>query len=424
MPNACVVGLQWGDEGKGKIIDILSENYDVIVRYQGGANAGHTVIADGKKFVMHLIPSGILHPEKCCVIGNGVVIDPEQLLKEIDELESANVKISGNLFISDRAHLVFPYHKLLDKVSEEEKGEDKIGTTGRGIGPCYTDKIGRNGIRVGELYLQDYFRERLKKIVEEKNRILVKVFNAAPLSFDEIYDKYQIIAGKIKPYVCDTIELLNNAFKDQKQILFEGAQGSLLDVDFGTYPFTTSSNATVCGAPAGTGVPPRQIHRVLGILKAYITRVGNGPLPSEMDDKLGSEIQKKGGEFGATTGRPRRCGWFDVLAARHSVLINGVDALIITKLDVLDEQKTLNVCVGYNCDQKRYDRFPSNLAAFSHCEPIYEEFHGWEQDTTNISTKDKLPERAIEYLNAIEKMVNVKVEMVSVGPDRKQIIRY
>lgn len=424
MSNTCVVGLQWGDEGKGKIIDALTEDFDIIVRYQGGANAGHTVIVDGKKFIMHLIPSGILHNGKSCVIGNGVVIDPEQLLLEINELESAGIQVSGNLFISDRAHVVFPYHKLIDKVSEETKGKDKIGTTGRGIGPCYVDKMARTGIRIGELYYRDYFKETLKRNVEEKNRVLANLFNTDQLSYKNIYDQYAAFAKKIKPYVCDTIDLINNAAKEQKKILFEGAQGSLLDIDFGTYPFTTSSNATVCGAPSGTGIPPNQIHRVLGIMKAYTTRVGSGPFPTEMDDTLGKEIQQKGDEFGATTGRPRRCGWFDTIAVRHAALVNGVDAAIVTKLDVLDGQKTLKICVGYKCNGKTYNKFPACMALLSQCEPIYEEFSGWEEDTGNISCKRKLPNHAIEYVNSIEKLAGIKVEQVSVGPNRKQIIEY
>ncbi|MGR3219347.1 MAG: adenylosuccinate synthase [Candidatus Anammoxibacter sp.] len=424
MSNACIVGLQWGDEGKGKVIDVLTENFDIIVRYQGGANAGHTVIVDGGTFIMHLIPSGILHSDKCCVIGNGVVIDPEQLLFEIDELEKMNVKVSGNLFVSDRAHVVFPYHKAVDKASEESKGKDKIGTTGRGIGPCYVDKVARSGIRMGELYHESYFRETLKRNVEEKNRVLVKLFDSKPLSYDDIYAQYAGFAGKLRPYICDTVELINNAIKDGKKILLEGAQGSLLDVDFGTYPFTTSSNATVCGAPSGVGIPPRQIHRVLGIMKAYTTRVGSGPFPTEMDDTLGKEIQEKGCEFGATTGRPRRCGWFDAVAVKHAVTVNGAEAGIVTKLDVLDEQKSLKVCVRYKCNGKTYNKFPVCIEELSQCEPVYEEFPGWMEDTTNVSSRSKLPKRAIEYVDAIAKLVGVKVELVSVGPDRKQIFEY
>ena len=424
MSNACIVGLQWGDEGKGKVIDVLTENFDIIVRYQGGANAGHTVIIDGGKFIMHLVPSGILHNGKCCVIGNGVVIDPEQLLFEIDELEKANVQVSGNLFISDRAHVVFPYHKLIDKVSEESKGKDKIGTTGRGIGPCYVDKVARSGIRIGELYHENYCKETLKRNVEEKNRILVKLFNANPMSYDDIYEQYAAFAEKMRPYICDTVELINNAIKEGKKILLEGSQGSLLDVDFGTYPFTTSSNSTVCGAPAGAGIPPRQIHRVLGIMKAYTTRVGSGPFPTEMDDTLGKEIQEKGCEFGATTGRPRRCGWFDAVAVKHTVTINGADAGIVTKLDVLDEQESLKVCVGYKCNGKTYNKFPACIEELFQCEPVYEEFPGWMEETINVSSKSKLPKRAIEYVDAIGKLVGVKVALVSVGPDRKQIIEY
>lgn len=425
MSNSCIVGLQWGDEGKGKIIDVLTEGFDFIVRYQGGANAGHTVIVDDKKFVMHLIPSGILHPDKCSVIGNGVVLDPEQVIAEIKELSDANVDVtSRNLFISEGAHMVFPYHKLMDSLSESSKGKDKLGTTGRGIGPCYVDKMARSGIRVGDLFYDDYFKEVLKKNIEEKNRILVKVYEVDPLSFEEIYDQFQVFAEKIKPFVCNTVKLINEAIGQGKRILFEGAQGSLLDVDFGTYPFATSSNATVCGAPSGTGVSPKYINSVVGIMKAYITRVGSGPMPSEMGGELGRVIQEKGGEFGATTGRPRRCGWFDVVAARHAIMVNGADAVVVTKLDVLDGQKTLKVCVGYKHGSKVYDHFPGCIAALSECEPIYEEFPGWEEDLSKITNKDMLPGRAVEYLKLLEKLTGVKVELVSVGPERKQIIKF
>lgn len=424
MPNTCVVGLQWGDEGKGKIIDLLTEDFDIVVRYQGGGNAGHTVIIDGKKFVLHLIPSGILHPDKSCIIGNGVVLDPELLLNEIEELRARNITVSDNLFISDRAHVVFPYHKLFDRLLEDEKRGKKIGTTGRGIGPCYADKMARNGIRIGDIYYTDYFKDRLKRNIEEKNSVLVKIFNLEPFSFKEIYEQYTIFAEKIRPYVCDAVELLNNAVKAKKRILFEGAQGSLLDVDFGTYPFITSSNATSCGAPAGTGIPPKYIHKVCGIMKAYTTRVGNGPFPSEMEEELAKEIREKGGEFGATTGRPRRCGWFDAVALRHSAMVNGADSAAITKLDVLDEQKVLKICVGYRCGDKVFHKFPTSLAAFSDCKPIYEEVPGWEEDTTNISDKNLLPKRARDYINWIEELAGIKVERVSVGPDRRQIIEY
>lgn len=424
MLNSCIVGLQWGDEGKGKIIDVLTEDFDLIVRYQGGANAGHTVIVDDKKFVMHLIPSGILHPNKCSIIGNGVVIDPEQILMEIKELEGANVKVTGNLFISDRAHIVFPYHKLIDTLSENQKGKDKIGTTGRGIGPCYVDKMARSGIRVGDLFHPEYFKECLKKNIETKNQIIVKVFESEPLSFQEIYDQYQNFAEQIKPFVCNTVDLINDSLKKGKKLLFEGAQGSLLDIDFGTYPFTTSSNATACGAPSGAGISPKYINKITGIMKAYITRVGSGPMPSEMGHDLGKEIQNKGGEFGATTGRPRRCGWFDVVAAKHSIMVNGADSAVITKLDVLDEQKTLKVCVGYKHGSKSLETFPSSMAVFSQCTPIYEEFPGWQEDLSGITSKNMLPKRAMEYIELLEKLVGIKVELVSVGPERKQIITF
>ncbi|HHT9126200.1 MAG TPA: adenylosuccinate synthase [Candidatus Brocadiia bacterium] len=423
MSNVCIVGLQWGDEGKGKIVDVLTDDFDIIVRYQGGSNAGHTVVVNDKKFILHLIPSGILHPGKQCVIGNGVALDPAILLQEIEELKRLGFSMDNNLYISDGAHIVFPHHKQLDLLLENEKGNNKIGTTGRGIGPCYTDKMARNGIRVAELYHPEYFKGRLKNIVEEKNKILVNIFQAPPLSWEQTYNEYLIYAEKMKPMVCDTVEFINEAVKGSKNILFEGAQGSLLDVDFGTYPFITSSNATACGVSSGVGISPKQIHRVLGVMKAYTTRVGSGPFPTEINGELGEHIRQKGGEFGATTGRPRRCGWFDAVAVKHSITISGVDSVILTKFDVLDDQKTIKVCVGYKFGQKTYTRFPTDLAALPHCEPIYEELPGWLKDTTKMRSSKALPVNAKNYIRTIESIIGLKIEMVSVGPERSQIIR-
>ncbi|MEE9259748.1 MAG: adenylosuccinate synthase [Candidatus Scalindua sediminis] len=423
MTNTCVIGLQWGDEGKGKIIDILARDYDIIVRYQGGGNAGHTLVINDEKYVFHLIPSGILHPGKKCVIGNGIVLDPGLFLDEVAELSKRNVNVNGNLFISDRAHVVFPYHKKLDLLIEKQKGDLMIGTTGRGIGPCYTDKMARNGIRVAELYHKEHFKMKLEKTIEEKNRLFVNLYDAEPISWKEVYEEYSAYADKISPFVCDTIELMAKAISDNKRILFEGAQGTLLDVDFGTYPYTTSSNAAACGASSGVGISPKQIHNVLGIMKAYITRVGSGPFPTEVVGKLGDHIRERGREFGATTGRPRRCGWFDVVAAQHSVKINDVDSAVMTKLDVLDDQETVKICTGYKSGKKIYHSFPADLDALDVCEPIYEEVPGWMEDTSKVRNRDDLPKNVINYIQTIERHLGLKIEMISVGPERLQVVR-
>jgi len=422
MANTCVIGLQWGDEGKGKIIDILAKDYDIIVRYQGGGNAGHTLIIGDEKFIFHLIPSGILHPDKKCVIGNGIVFDPRLFLDEVAGLSKRNISVNGNLFVSDRAHVVFPYHKKLDLLIEKQKGNSMIGTTGRGIGPCYTDKVARDGIRVAELLHKEHFKEKLKKTVEEKNRLFVDLYKDEPVSWEEIYEEYCVYAEKISPFVCDTVDLMAKAIEDNKKILFEGAQGALLDVDFGTYPYTTSSNASAGGVSPGIGVSPKQIHDIIGITKAYATRVGSGPFPTEIDGEQGEHIRKKGGEFGSTTGRPRRCGWFDAVAIRHSVRISGVDSLIVTKLDVLDDQETIRICTGYKNDKKVYHNFPADLDVLENCEPIYEEVSGWMEDTSNVRDVKDLPGKAMDYIRTIEEIIGLKVKVVSVGPERLQII--
>ena len=422
MTNTCVIGLQWGDEGKGKIIDILAKDYDIIVRYQGGGNAGHTLIIGDEKFIFHLIPSGILHPDKKCVIGNGIVFDPRLFLDEVAGLSKRNISVNGNLFVSDRAHVVFPYHKKLDLLIEKQKGNSMIGTTGRGIGPCYTDKVARDGIRVAELLHKEHFKEKLKKTVEEKNRLFVDLYKDEPVSWEEIYEEYCVYAEKISPFVCDTVDLMAKAIDDNKKILFEGAQGALLDVDFGTYPYTTSSNASAGGVSPGIGVSPKQIHDIIGITKAYATRVGSGPFPTEIDGEQGEHIRKKGGEFGSTTGRPRRCGWFDAVAIRHSVRISGVDSLIVTKLDVLDDQETIRICTGYKSYEKVYNNFPADLDVLENCEPVYEEISGWLEDTSNVRDVKDLPGKAMDYIRKIEEIIGLKVKMVSVGPERLQIV--
>ena len=422
MANTCVIGLQWGDEGKGKIIDILAKDFDIIARYQGGGNAGHTLIIGDEKFIFHLIPSGILHQDKKCVIGNGIVFDPKLFIEEIEGLAERNINVTGNLFVSDRAHVVFPYHKKLDLLQEKQKGNSMIGTTGRGIGPCYTDKISRDGIRVAELLDKERFKDKLKRTVEEKNRTFVKLYDDEPVSWEDIYEEYCGYADKIAPFVCDTVDLMARAIGDNKSILFEGAQGALLDVDFGTYPFTTSSNTTSGGVSSGIGVSPKQINNIIGITKAYTTRVGSGPFPTEVEGEDGEHIRKKGGEFGSTTGRPRRCGWFDAVAIQHSVRISGVDSLIVTKLDVLDDQDTIKICTGYKYNEKLYNTFPADIDVLNNCEPVYEEVPGWNEDTSGMRTAESLPEKAKDYIKRIENIIGVKVKMVSVGPERSQII--
>ncbi|MCQ4574132.1 MAG: adenylosuccinate synthase [Candidatus Brocadiales bacterium] len=423
MSNTCVIGLQWGDEGKGKIIDILADAYDIIVRYQGGSNAGHTVVLDRTKFIFHLLPSGILHHNKQCVIANGVALDPAQLLVELEEFKKHNIPIEDKLFVSDRAHVVFPYHKLLDLESESGKRDEKIGTTGRGIGPCYADKMSRTGMRIVDLYHPKHFKNRLKEIVAEKNVILQTFYEAGPLSWKEIYKEYVKYAEELKPYICDTVVFLNAAIKQSKRILFEGAQGTMLDVDFGTYPYVTSSNPSVCGVSSGTGISPRYINDIYGVMKAYTTRVGSGPFPTEAEKELSEALRERGTEYGATTGRPRRCGWFDAVAVRYAVTINAADSTVLTKLDVLDSLESIKVCVAYKINKHTYDTFPSDLTLLPDCKPVYEEIPGWLEDTSKITEADKLPERAREYIRFLEKIVGLRIRMVSVGPERKQIIR-
>ncbi|MBI4845675.1 MAG: adenylosuccinate synthase [Candidatus Omnitrophica bacterium] len=417
-----VVGAQWGDEGKGKVIDILSEKADYVVRYQGGNNAGHTVVVGEDELILHLIPSGILHKGKVCVIGNGVVIDPEALKAEITYLESKGIKINNNLRISDCAHLIFPYHKVLDKLREEKFSRTKIGTTGRGIGPCYTDKFSRNGIRIADLLNKRVFREKLEANIEEKNAIFRKVYKYKTFSFKKIFRQYSDFAEEIKPYVCNCSLLLNQAIKEGKKILFEGAQGTLLDIDHGTYPFVTSSNSTAGGACVGTGIGPNKIDKTIGIVKAYTTRVGEGPFPTEFSEKLMNKIRSIGKEFGATTGRPRRCGWFDAVIVRHAVCINGLDTIVVTKLDVLDMMPSLKICVGYSYKGKLYDNFPSDIEVLWKAKPVYEELPGWQQSTKGIKEFSALPKNAHVYLKRLEQLVGAKIEIVSIGSERTQTL--
>jgi len=420
--NRVIVGAQWGDEGKGKLIDILSEESDFIVRYQGGNNAGHTVIVDGREFIFHLIPSAILRPEKICVIGNGVVIDPKALLEEIDNLRKRSIKINKeNLKISLNAHLILPYHKILDKL-RESKRTFRIGTTGRGIGPCYADKVARCGIRVVDLINPKVFRQRLKDNLREKNEIFEKVYRQAGFPFDATYAEYARYAKKLEKFAANTSLLLNKAYLDGKSILFEGAQGTFLDIDFGTYPFVTSSNATVGGACYGTGFSPNKIGKVIGVLKAYTTRVGEGPFPTEFSQKLMQLIRKKGKEFGATTGRPRRCGWLDAVMGRYAVMINGISELAIMKLDVLDNLKTIKICTAYKYKGRLYKDFPSDLGILQRCQPVYEEHKGWQESTQKVRDYEKLPKAARRYIERLEVLLDTKVKYISVGSRRTQTI--
>lgn len=419
--NTILIGAQWGDEGKGKIIDLLSRQSDYIVRYQGGANAGHTVKFGGKEYILHLIPSGILHRGKKCVIGNGVVIDPEALFNEIDKLKKSGIEVNGRLFISEQAHLIMPYHKLIDRLQEEGQN-GKIGTTKRGIGPCYADKMARLGLRVSDLMDPELFRDRLAYILEEKNKILTKIYGHKGLGFKEIHSVYSAYARRLKPFVTDTIQLLNHAADGKKRILFEGAQGTLLDVDHGTYPYVTSSNSTAGGAMTGTGVAPTHIERILGVVKAYTTRVGEGPFPTEFEPELMDKIRNKGEEFGATTGRPRRCGWFDAVVGRHSVMVNGLDTLAVMKLDVLDELPRIKIATGYKCGGKIYRTFPSNSRVLERCVPVYEEHPGWLTDLSGIRRYRDLPVNARKYLARLSALLKTPISIISVGSQRKQTI--
>ena len=419
--TTCVVGVQWGDEGKGKIVDLLASEADVVVRYQGGGNAGHTVVVKGEKFVLHLVPSGILHKGSTSVIANGVVVDPVQLLEETEALRARGVKIGKNLLISDRAHVVMPWHKMIDQLAEGSDAQ-KIGTTKRGIGPCYADKAARKGIRIADLYRPEYLKERLNALTTEKNRILAALYSAPPLDAAKIFEEYRGYGERIAPHVGDALGFVNDALDAKKRVLFEGAQGSLLDIDFGTYPYVTSSNADACGVSAGAGVAPKKVGHILGVAKAYCTRVGEGPFPTELLDDIGSRLREVGGEFGSLTGRPRRCGWFDTVTSRHAVLINGIDGLVITKLDVLDHFSEIRICTSYKLDGKSTRDMPGDCDRLTRSIPVYETFPGWESDTTKAKSFRDLPKNARTYLNFIEKTLGVPVVMVSVGKDREKTI--
>jgi len=423
MANVVVVGAQWGDEGKGKVVDIYTEYADDIVRYQGGNNAGHTLVVGNEKVVLHLIPSGILHEGKRCIIGNGVVLDPEVFIREITKLkESGRIKDDACLLLSESLHIIMPYHKRIDIAREAKSGDKKIGTTGRGIGPCYEDKIGRRGIRLMDLIDPDTFSRKLREFLVEKNFILEQFLGEPPCSYDEIYAEYQGYADVLRRYVADTALILNNDLESGKKALFEGAQGTLLDVDHGTYPFVTSSSTCSGGACTGSGVSPRKINEIIGISKAYVTRVGSGPFPTELLEETGEKLRQIGGEFGATTGRPRRCGWFDAMVIRYSVRVNGLTGIALTKLDVLSGFDTIKVCTGYTYNGKALETLPSSLEIFEKCQPVYEELPGWGQDITGARTFEELPAKAQSYVRRLEELAGCQIVMVSVGPRRDQSI--
>jgi len=432
MPISIVIGSQWGDEGKGKIVDLLSqEEFDIVARYQGGANAGHTIVwenEDGSEdeFVLHLVPSGIFHEGVTCVIGNGVVLDPKAVLDEIEKIQDLGFDVEDRLKISHNAHLIMPYHKAIEEAREKERAsnsdDDEIGTTGRGIGPAYTDKFARTGIRVVDLLDRDVLRRKLTRAIEAKNQVLKNVYGAEGLDVDRIIEEYVQFDQQIDPYVTDTAEYLNNALDDGRRVLAEGAQGSLLDVDFGSYPYVTSSHPTAGGCCTGLGVPPTAVNRVIGIAKAYCTRVGNGPFPTELHNEAGEKLRKVGAEFGATTGRPRRCGWLDLVALRYTCMVNGFNELTVTKLDVLSGFDELKVCVAYRYDGKEAQRFPSEAQTLERVEPVYETLPGWDEDITDVRHFADLPIEAQDYLAFISEHLGVDISMISNGPRRTQII--
>jgi adenylosuccinate synthase len=425
MACVVVVGTQWGDEGKGKIIDLLAEFADVIVRFQGGNNAGHTLVVKGEKFVFHLIPSGILHKGKRCIIGNGVVVDPQVLIEEIDSLkEKGYLQDDSQFLISEEAHIIFPYHKMIDKGRERIKS-GKIGTTGRGIGPAYEDKAARDGIRIIDFSEEEVFRRKLEETLAQKNYYLTHVLGEKGLELEPLYQEYMKYGVRLRKYVANSSLFLSQAIKEGKNILFEGAQGSLLDVDHGTYPYVTSSSTVAGNACAGAGIGPTQIDLVMGVSKAYTTRVGGGPFPTELSDNIGEMLREKGGEYGATTGRPRRCGWFDAVVVNHAVRVNGLGGLVITKLDTLTGLKTIKVCTAYRVRNEVITEFPASSEMAARCQPVYEELEGWEEEISGATEIDQLPPPAQRYLKRIEELTQTPIHIVSVGAQRDEtIIRY
>ncbi|HKW16587.1 MAG TPA: adenylosuccinate synthase [Terriglobales bacterium] len=420
--TAVVIGAQWGDEGKGKIVDVLSEKFSVVARYAGGHNAGHTVIINGKRFVLQLVPCGVLRPGCLSVIGNGVVLDPIAFLKEVSALREAGVQVDGNLFVSNRAHVILPYHRMMELASENAPGRVKIGTTSRGIGPAYEDKAGRRGLRVIDLLDLNLLKKHVENACREKNMIAHALFNSEPLDADRMYEEYAEVSRKIAPFVCDTAVLLNKSIAEGHSVMFEGAQGTMLDIDHGTYPFVTSSSATSGGAVIGTGVAPTAIGSVIGVTKAYCTRVGEGPFPTELFDSTGDLIRKRGNEFGAVTGRPRRCGWLDLPLLRYSGMINGTSWLVVTKLDVLDELDEIPICVGYRVDGKKTEEVPAEASHWERIECLYKKMPGWKCSTQGINDFKKLPKPVREYLSFVEKETDARIGVVSTGPGREETL--
>ena len=420
--TAVVVGAQWGDEGKGKIVDVMSEHFKVVARYSGGHNAGHTVTIKGKKFILQLIPCGVLREGCRGVIGNGVVLDPFAFMKEVDALRATGVNVDGNLFVSNRAHVILPYHRMIELAAENAPGRVKIGTTSRGIGPAYADKMARSGLRVEDLLDKVLLKKHIENACREKNTVAHALFNSESIDPDKMYTDYAAIADRVAPFVTDTALLLNRALADGESVMFEGAQGTMLDIDHGTYPFVTSSSATSGGAATGTGVPPNAINMVAGVTKAYCTRVGGGPFPTELNDAVGEALRKKGNEFGAVTGRPRRTGWLDLPLLRYSNMINGTGWLVVTKLDVLDDLAEIPICVAYKVDGKETLEVPAQASGYEKIEPVYAKLPGWRSETFGIANYDQLPAKAKSYLEFIEKETTAKVGIVSTGPDREQTI--
>ncbi len=420
--NTVVVGVQWGDEGKGKVVDTLAEHFDIVARYQGGANAGHTVFVNGRKFILQLLPTGIVRPDKTAAIGNGVVVDPQSLLREIEALESHGLSVGRRLLVSDRAHLILPYHRTYEVAAEQARGVGKIGTTAKGIGPSYEDKAGRRGLRAGDLRDADLFRAKCREVIAEKNRIASALFGGSPLNADELVEQYLAVAERIVPYLADVSAYLNAEIDRGKCVLFEGAQGTMLDLDHGTYPFVTSSSAAAGGACTGTGVGPTRIGCVVGVSKAYATRVGSGPFPTEALGPEGDKIRERGGEYGAVTGRPRRCGWFDVPVARYSTRVNGLNALVITKLDILDHLAEIPVGVEYEYKGKRFTDFSAEIAALENLKVHYRMLPGWQQATYGLRDPSQLPQKARDYLRYLSEQVGIEIAMVSTGPERDQAV--
>ena len=421
--NTCIVGLQWGDEGKGKIVDILAEQHDITVRYNGGANAGHTVVVGDDKFALHILPSGVIRPNTICVITNAVVVDPDTLIKEIDALTQKNITLTGRLFISENAHVVLDYHKTEDRLQEESLGKNKIGTTIRGIGPCYADKVGRShAIRMSDFANLTRLQDKLKTIVEYKNKIFTSLYNAEPISADEIFEKCKFYASRLLPFTIDTTEFLHKSITAGKSVLFEGAQGTLLDLDHGTFPYVTSSNSSSLGMSAGSGIPARMVNKFIGVVKAYTTRVGAGPFPTEQDNDVGQYIRDKGNEYGTTTGRPRRCGWFDAVAVSYSATIGGIDSVALMHLDTLTGLKEIKICKAYKIEGKMATFFPANTERLSQAIPIYEKLSGWDEDIIEVNDFDDLPTNAQHFVCLVEEIIKRPVTIIGVGPKRSQTI--